>query len=46
MTELPRYHLIINGEAADPASGCYEDVINPATGRASSIQRIMVGPES
>ncbi len=34
MTDLPRYHLIINGEAAEPASGLYDDVINPATGQA------------
>ena len=32
MSDIPQYHLVINGESCPPASGEYADVINPATG--------------
>ncbi len=32
MSEVPQYHLVINGESCAPASGEYDDIINPATG--------------
>ena len=30
--EIPRFPLIINGERCEPKSGCYLDVVNPASG--------------
>ena len=41
MSEVPSYPLIINGERCEPASGHYDDVINPATGEV--IARAAMG---